>query len=250
MTVEWIEPDWPAPTHIRALSTTRRGGVSTGVFAELNLGDRVGDDPEAVAENRRRLVIEAGLPAAPGWLRQVHGVDVAHVVPGVRGEQTADAAIADRPGAVCAVLTADCLPVLFTSRTGNAVAVAHAGWRGLAAGVLEAVLARMPRPPAELLAWIGPGIGPDAFEVGPEVRAAFVSSEPSSETAFRPGRGDRWLADLPGLARQRLESAGLTSVYGAGRCTFSEPDTFFSHRRDGRGGRMATLIWISPPPNR
>lgn len=247
---ELISPDWPAPSRVRAFVTTRHGGVSTGPFADFNLGDHVGDDPAAVTENRRRLREMAGLPEEPFWLQQVHGAEVVHVKPGIGHQQAADGAFATAPGTVCAVLTADCLPVLFTSRQGTVVAAAHAGWRGLAAGILETVVGRTGQDPADLLAWIGPGIGPDAFEVGPEVRQHFVESQPACEGYFMAGRGDRWLADLPGLARHRLRQAGVTKVYGGDRCTFTERETFFSHRRDGPCGRMATLIWVAGPPDR
>jgi len=249
MTLSWIEPDWPAPCRVRALSTTRRGGVSAGPFLSLNLGDHVGDDPSAVAENRRRLAVVAGLPCEPAWLRQVHGVNVVTLAPGTAGG-AADAAIAREPGVVCAVLTADCLPVLFTNRQGSAVAAAHAGWRGLADGILEAVIEHMGEAPSELLAWIGPGIGPAVFEVGPEVREHFVAADSRSADHFQPGTGDRYFADLPQLARQRLSRVGVATVYGGDRCTFDETENFFSHRRDGRCGRMASLIWLSGTPSR
>jgi YfiH family protein len=248
--LDWIQPAWPAPPQVRALSTTRTGGVSTGPYASLNLGDHVGDRPEAVAENRRRLAEAAGLPGVPAWLRQVHGTRVVTVIPDGPPGAEADAATASRAGAVCAVLTADCLPVLFTCRLGRRVAAAHAGWRGLAGGVLEAVISCMDEDPAELIAWIGPGIGPSAFEVGPEVREAFVRQETVCKRHFTAGHGDRWFADLAGLARDRLERAGVRSVFGGDHCTFSDAENFFSYRRDGRCGRMATLIWISGEPER
>lgn len=247
MTAGLIEPDWPAPPRVRALSTTRLGGVSRGPFASFNLADHVGDDPAAVAENRRRLRRSAGLPAEPAWLRQVHGVDVLDA--GRRGAARveADAAITGRPGVVCGVLTADCLPVLFASLHRPMVAAAHAGWRGLAAGILEAVMDRLGQDPAGLTAWIGPGIGPEAFEVGPEVRELFVAADQGAASCFVSGAADRWLADLAGLARRRLAAAGLRSIHGAGLCTHADPDHFFSHRRDGRCGRMASLIWLEAP---
>ena len=250
MKLDWIQPAWPAPPQVRALSTTRTGGVSIGPFASLNLGDHVGDRPGAVAENRRRLAEAAGLPGVPAWLRQVHGTRVVTVTPDSPPGAEADAATAFRAGAVCAVLTADCLPVLFTCRRGRRVAAAHAGWRGLAGGVLEAVISCMGEDPAELMAWIGPGIGPSAFEVGPEVREAFVRQETACNRHFTAGHGDRWFADLPGLTRHRLERAGVRSVFGGNHCTFSDAEHFFSYRRDGRCGRMATLIWISGEPRR
>lgn len=235
---DWIVPDWAAPAAVRALCTTRSGGSSRGPWASMNLGRRCGDDPTAVRENRRRL--NAVLPAAPQWLRQVHGSEVA-VHPGtVQGELEADALIARGPARVCAVLTADCLPVVFCSRAGDEVAVAHAGWRGLAAGVLERTVHALNAAPAELLAWLGPAIGPAAYEVGPDVVAAFAAEFPAG---FRP-HGERWLLDLYALARLRLARAGVTDVSGGDFCTFSDPARFYSCRRDAITGRMASLVWI------
>lgn len=243
MKLPLIVPDWPAPENVRAVSTTRAGGVSRGSYATLNLGARVGDDPAAVAENRRRLAIGAALPAEPAWLRQVHGVAVAEAA---RWDSPveADAAFAHRPGVVCAVLTADCLPVLLCSRHGTVAAAAHAGWRGLAEGVLETVIARLDTAPGDLIAWLGPAIGRASFEVGPEVRERFLDRDPGAEECFLPGRGDRCFADLAGLARRRLLSAGLESIHGGNLCTYRDRRRFFSYRRDGECGRMATLIWL------
>lgn len=238
-----IRPDWPAPPTVRAASTTRSGGVSTGPWSTLNLGDHVGDADGAVAENRRRLAGQLELPAEPLWLRQVHGTSV------VRDEgagHCADARLSDRPGRVCVVLTADCLPVLFCNRSGTRVAAAHAGWRGLLAGVLESTVAAFEDTPADLMAWLGPAIGPQAFEVGDEVRGAFVEPDPSAAAHFRRRRAGHWLADLYGLARHRLAGAGVTAVYGGGFCTFSDGGRFFSYRRDGVTGRMASMIWLQP----
>jgi YfiH family protein len=225
---------------VRGFATTRAGGVSKPPFDTLNLGDAGGDDPDAVAENRRRLA--AALPAAPHWLRQVHGTGVIHLDdwrPGVE----ADAAWTDRPGRVVAVLTADCLPVLIADRAGRCVAAAHAGWRGLAAGVLESTVIALPVPAAELQAWIGPRIGAAAYEVDAPVRDAF----PDDADAFAPSRPGHWQADLPAIAIRRLQTAGVTAIRDVGRCTASEPGHFFSHRRDGRCGRQATLAWIEAP---
>ncbi len=250
MKVPWLSPDWPAPPGIRAASTTRAGGVSTGPFASLNLGDRVGDDPAAVAENRRRLTASLGLPAEPAWLRQEHGIQVAEILPGAALARTgADGAFARRPGAVCVVQTADCLPVLLASRSGTVVAAAHAGWRGLAAGILEAVISRLGEDPGNLLAWLGPAIGRTAFEVGPEVRERFLSLDAGCADCFLAGRGDRWFADLPELARRRLRAVGVSSVHGGDICTFHDREQFFSYRRDGECGRMATLIWLEQAPD-
>ncbi len=236
----WLLPEWPAPPAVRALVTTRAGGVSRGPYASLNLADHVGDTAAAVAENRRRLC--ARLPAEPLWLRQVHGsavVDAAAAAP----DAEADAALTRQPGTVCAVLTADCLPVLLCSRSGRTVCAAHAGWRGLAGGVLEAAVAALAESPEDLLAWLGPAIGPRAFEVGDEVRAAFLAAAPQAEAAFAPAAPGKWLADLYLLARQRLQAAGVVRIFGGGLCTFSDAARFYSYRRDGITGRMAALIW-------
>jgi YfiH family protein len=237
-----IVPDWEAPPRVRALVTTRQGGVSEGAYAGFNLGTRCGDDPAAVAANR--ALLRAHLPGEPCWMQQVHGAGVRALPAGAGAE--ADAAWTAESGVVCVMLTADCLPVLFCDRAGSRVAVAHAGWRGLAAGVLEATVAALGLPGPELLAWLGPAIGQPAFEVGPEVRAAFLAHDAAAAQAFLPGRDDRWQADLVQLARQRLAAVGLSAVSGGGLCTFSDPEAFFSHRRDGRCGRMASLIWIEP----
>lgn len=250
MSLPILTPDWPAPAGVRALITTRNGGVSAAPYDALNLGDHVGDDPEAVAENRRILRRECQLPNAPLWLTQVHGCQVAACDQAAPGA-VADAAFAQDPGRICSVLTADCLPVLFCNRSGTAVAAAHAGWRGLAGGVLENTLARFAEPPQDILAWLGPAIGPDVFEVGDEVRRAFVEQRPDDALAFRgPGEGapqprsGRWLADLYRLAYNRLSGRGLGFIGGGGFCTFSDAERFYSYRRDGDTGRMASLIWI------
>lgn len=234
------------PAGVRAVSTTRAGGVGRPPYTTLNLGTRAGDRPEVVACNRARLVSAAGLVREPSWLHQVHGGDCVEL----RGGESDDALVADaawtrQPGVPCAVLTADCLPIVLVDRAGAGVGVAHAGWRGLAAGVIESVVAAMPFDPAGMRAWLGPAIGPGAFEVGPEVRAAFVDQEPDDAHAFRPGVGDRWLADLYAIARRRLWASGIGAVGGGGYCTFGEPERFFSHRRDGNAtGRMATVAWL------
>lgn len=247
MQVDWIVPDWPAPSCVRALMTTRVGGVSRPPYDSFNLATHVGDDPIAVAENRRRL--RHHLPAEPLWLDQVHGTSVADAGRDT-AEVVADAAVARAPGRVCAVLTADCLPVLLCDARGSVVAAAHAGWRGLVAGVLEETVRSMGIGPARILAWLGPAIGPDAFEVGEEVRQAFIEHHPMAATAFRPalpGTLDelprKWLADLYALARLRLAAVGVERVYGGVGCTHREADRFYSYRRDGRTGRMAALIW-------
>ena len=245
MHADWIRPDWPAPARVRAVSTTRGGGVSSGSYASLNLGQHVGDAPASVIENRRRLVTTLGLRHEPRWLTQVHGTAVARLM-GAPVSAPADAAVTGMAGEACSVMTADCLPVLFCDRTGTKVGAAHAGWRGLAAGVLEAAVQVMETAPGELLAWMGPAIGPGAYEVGEEVRQAFVSRDPGAGAAFAPGQaGGKWWCDLYMLAQRRLETVGLTQVYGGGFCTYTERERFFSFRRNGECGRMATLIWLA-----
>lgn len=239
--LDLIRPDWPAPDNVIAVSTTRSGGVSAGPYAGLNLGDHVGDAPGAVAENRRRLRAALGLATEPAWLRQVHGARVQG--PG-DGDTCADAGLADGPGRVCVVMTADCLPVLFCNTAGTRVAAAHAGWRGLLAGVLEHTVAGFDDPPPQLLAWLGPAIGPRVFEVGDEVRQGFVAADPGCADDFAPCRPGHWLADIYALARRRLAARGLHRVHGGHWCTFSEPARFFSYRRDGVSGRMASLVWL------
>lgn len=238
---DWIEPDWPAPRWVRALVTTRNGGVSRGPYASLNLGTRVGDDPRAVAENRAR--VRAALPAEPKWLHQMHGIDVVQAER-AEADTRADAAFTRAPDVVCAVQVADCLPVLLCDGKGTRVAAAHAGWRGLGAGVLERAVAALESPPEGLLAWLGPAIGPRAFEVGADVLDIFTAADPDAATAFQAVREGKWLADLYALARRRLARAGVSAVYGGGFCTVGEPARFFSHRRDRVTGRQAAFIWI------
>lgn len=236
-----IVPDWPAPANVKALITTRHGGVSSGAFAGCNLGMLAGDDPQSVAENRARL--RRLLPQEPKWLKQVHGTRVVDADDlGIAPE--ADAAIARRAGTVCAVMIADCLPVLLSDRAGTVVAVAHAGWRGLSGGVIENTVDAMRHAGAgELLAYLGPAIGPQAFEVGADVRDAFLRRGPDAAQAFASRGAGKWLADLFMLARQALARAGVTAVHGGGLCTHSDPARFFSYRRDRITGRMAALIW-------
>jgi YfiH family protein len=262
MQPDWILPDWPAPANVHAVMTTRAGGVSLPPYASFNPASHVDDDPIAVEENRRLL--RQWLPAEPLWLNQVHGCDViSHPSPsggGAGGEgstsaitsavPTADASVAFQPNKVRAILTADCLPVLFCDEAGSVVAAAHAGWRGLAAGVLEATVRSMRVPPDRILAWMGAAIGPEAFEVGEEVRENFVSQHALTAIAFRPalpgtldGAPRKWLADIYALARIRLALVGVERVYGGGLCTFSDADRFFSYRREAKTGRMASVIW-------
>jgi len=234
-------PEWDVPANVRALQTTRNGGVSMAPWASFNLGDHVGDDPAAVAANRATLT--ARLPAEPSWLTQVHGtvaVD-AEKVPKIKN---ADASFSRQPGHVCVVMTADCLPVLLCDRQGTVVAAAHAGWRGLLGGVLENTVASMQVPPGDLLAWLGPAIGPRCFEVGDEVRQAFVAADPAASLGFIPGEPGKWLCDIYLLARQRLGALGVFSVSGGDACTVSDVEQYFSYRRDGVTGRMASLIWL------
>ena len=244
-----ISVDWPAPPRVRAATTSRLGGVSVAPYDSLNLGDHVGDHPAAVAANRELLLEALALPGEPLWLRQVHGRQVVHAER-VAWDQTpaADACIASVPGAVCAVLTADCLPVLLCDRAGSVVAAAHAGWRGLAGGVLETSVAAMPVPAGELMAWLGPAIGPRHFEVGEEVYAAFTGDDPQAVPAFVAAAKGHWYCDLYALARRRLAAVGVTAVYGGDRCTYAEQHLFYSYRRDGQTGRMASLVWLTEEP--
>lgn len=241
-----LVPDWPAPPNLRAAVTTRRmGGRSQPPFDSFNLGTRCGDAPEAVVANREALIVTAGLPAAPRWLRQVHGIAVHDgnepIEVGIEPE--ADAAVARCTDRVLAVLTADCLPVLFCVDDGSAIGVAHAGWRGLAGGVLESTIARLGVPGSRLLAWLGPAIGAASYEVGSEVRAAFVEADPLSESAFVPTRPGHWLCDLYALARRRLAAAGVTRIHGGGFDTFTDP-RFYSYRRERETGRFASVVWL------
>jgi YfiH family protein len=239
--MNWLTPDWPAPASVRACVTTREGGVSEAPFDSLNLGDHVDDRPEAVAENRRRLTEHFSIQ--PAWLQQVHGIAVVHADPGVVA--TADASWTATPAIACAAMTADCLPALFCDRAGTRVAAAHAGWRGLAAGVLEATLDSLDVPADEVLVWLGPAIGPKAFEVGPEVREVFINQLPEAAEAFVPSNNaGKFMADIYLLARLRLAERGVTDVYGGGFCTVTDP-RFFSYRRASRTGRFASLIWLT-----
>lgn len=259
MNPEPLVPDWTAPGWVRALSTTRAGGISAGPWGlvggragGLNLGMACGDDPAAVICNRARL--RRLLPSAPAWMRQVHGCNVLHLerAPAEGASPPiADAAVTASADCVLAIQTADCLPVLFADSRRRVVGAAHAGWRGLAGGVLEATIDAMcviGASPASLQAWIGPGIGPDAFEVGADVRSAFLACDEGAAVHFvaRPAAG-KWLADLPGLARRRLLAAGIVTIRSSGLCTVGDPARFYSYRRDGQCGRMASLVWITPP---
>lgn len=244
--LDWIVPDWPAPAHVCAMTTTRAGGVSTGPYATMNLGRRTADDADALAENRRRF--DAFLPAPPTWLDQVHGASAVRLGPAMDAAPVADAAVTGERGVACAVLTADCLPVLFADRGGRAVGIAHAGWRGLAAGVLEATiiaLRALGAAPEDVIAWLGPAIGPAAFEVGDEVRDLLCRDDPGAAACFAPHRARKWHADLCGLARRRLARGGVRHVSGGGFCTHADTARFFSYRRERESGRMATAIWLA-----
>lgn len=239
-----IAPDWQVPRSVKTLVTTRLGGVSNAPYDSLNLGIAVGDDPEHVAINRER--VRALLPSPPRWLKQVHGARVVSA-DDITNAPEADAAVTATPAVVCVVQMADCMPVLFATADGRKVGAAHAGWRGLAAGVLENTVAALDADPATVIAWLGPAIGPSAFEVGDEVRDAFVSVDDRAAIAFRAHGPGKWLADLFALARLRLAGAGLSQVHGGGLCTVSDRVRFFSHRRDRVSGRMAAMIWLDPP---
>jgi YfiH family protein len=272
---DWITPDWPAPPIVKAAATLRTGGVSEGAFSSLNLGSHVGDAPAAVSENRRLLRAALKLPAEPTWLNQVHGVNVVDASGSAAGDAasgkvvdasssnaraqnnlanaqggkpaaapTADASVARGAGAVCVVMTADCLPVLFCDRDGTRVGAAHAGWRGLAGGVLGATLKALDAPPSQLMAWLGPAIEQDAFEVGDEVREAFLKLADDNAEAFKANARGRWQADLYRLARNELARLGVTAVYGGGFECFADSERFFSYRRENRTGRMASLVWL------
>jgi polyphenol oxidase len=246
----FLPADWPAPPGVHAFTTLRHGlGVSSPPFDYFNLGNRYaadGDDPATVERNRALLVESAGLPSAPHWLKQVHGIDVVRCdgSPGEGHEPIADASVTATPGTVLAILTADCLPVVFAAEDGREVAAAHAGWPGLSSGMLEATVAAMHTPADRLIAWIGPAAGPQRYEIGAEVRDRFLAQDARAEVAFVPTRPGHWRVDLFAIARMRLAQAGVTRVHGGDLCTISDPQRFFSHRRDARTGRMATLVWF------
>ena len=249
-----IIPDWPAPENIRTLQTTRNGGVSVAPYDTLNLADHVGDAPMAVERNRK--LFNKLLPTEPVWLKQVHGVAVADAAQAACWPE-ADACVSSHPGAVCVIMTADCLPVLLCNDSGTVVGAAHAGWRGLCDGVIEKTVQAMKVNPESLMAWLGPAISAQAFEVGDEVRAAFIAAQPQAASAFvpsptraesgalAPGEGRKWLADIYQLARLRLHALGITRTYGGGLCTYTDHANFFSYRRDGVTGRMGTFIWLA-----
>ena len=252
-----LRADWPAPPGVQAVTTLRHGaGGSLPPFDQFNMGNRYaadGDDPEQVQRNRDLLGPALGLPSAPHWLRQVHGTGVLRfnappTAQGVEVEPTAAAAVTAVPGVVLAILTADCLPVAFAARDGSEIGAAHAGWRGLADGMLEATLAAMRTAPSQLQAWLGPAAGPALYEVGEDVFQAFVERDAAAAGAFVATRPGHWTVDLYALARRRLQMAGMdpAAVHGGTECTLADPQRFYSHRRDRRTGRMATLVWMVP----
>jgi polyphenol oxidase len=244
----WLYPNWPAPPNVRSVITTRAavdGATSAAPFDHFNLATHVGDVADSVHANRLRLQTLLGLTQPIPWLNQVHGTHVATHVPGESEPATADAGISRTPGLVCAILTADCLPILLCTKAGDAVAAVHAGWRGLLAGVIEATVAKL-APPNTLMAYIGPAIGPAHFQVGPEVRDAFVAQQPGCAGAFQAQIADRFLADLPALAHRRLVNLGVQNIFASGLCTANAPDIFYSHRQTGpRTGRFASMIWLA-----
>lgn len=240
---DWITPDWPAPENISCISTSRYGGVSQGKYSSFNLGAHVGDDVQFVKTNRELLINELQLPNAPTWLEQQHGKQIIKLTASNRNNIQADAAYTTEHGTVCAVLTADCLPVLFCDQQAGCVAVAHAGWRGLLCGVLENTLATLPAEEKQLICWLGPAIGPSKFEVGEEVRQKFVFKDQRHEKAFQSAHTGKYLADIYQLAKNILTIHGVEAIFGGGYCTYTEEERFFSYRRDGTTGRMATMIW-------
>ena len=240
---QWLTPDWPAPANVRAATTLRTGGVSTGSFASLNLAAHVEDDIAAIHENRRRLRTALNLQAEPAWLNQVHGTDIVDAAARLQ-TPTADASFARSPDCVCTILTADCLPVLFCDREGTRVAAAHAGWRGLAGGVLTSTLSALDVGSERVIAWLGPAIEQDAFEVGEEVREQFLARDTRHAPAFVANARGRWQADLYALARRELGNLGIHAVYGGDYRCYSDAQRFFSYRRDKQTGRMATLVWM------
>ncbi|GGW71647.1 peptidoglycan editing factor PgeF [Alishewanella tabrizica] len=247
LTENLLVPDWPAPLNVRAVSSTRVGGCSRGVFDSFNLGDHVGDEPQHVQHNRQRFQDLSGMPTAPLWLQQVHGTNVAQpelVTYANTAPIMADAAYSKQPKRVCVVMTADCLPILLCDKAGREVAAIHAGWRGLASGVIEETLKHFQASSETILAWLGPAISKSAFEVGAEVRNTFIQHQAMAEAAFQPTAQGKYLADLYLLAKQRLMAQGVNAIYGGDYCTYQQPAQFFSYRRDGQTGRMASAIWL------
>lgn len=239
-----IQPDWPAPANVRAVFSTRNGGYSTDVYASLNLGNHVADNPELVTKNRQYYQVLAKMPSAPVWLNQVHGTAVSLLTKASMTDETADASFTREPGVVATVMTADCLPLLLCDNAGTQVAAVHAGWRGLCNGVIEATLAHFTKS-TTVLAYLGPAISQSAFEVGAEVRTAFINHCAQAEQAFSSSKNNKWQADLYLLAKQRLQACGVQHIYGGQYCTYQQSELFFSYRRDGQTGRMASSIWLT-----
>ncbi len=244
MQEQYIQPNWPAPSHVHAASTTRLLGSSTGPYGQFNLGLGTGDDRELVLQNRQQLQSDLNLPSAPQWIYQTHGTDVA-LLPQNKIRIDADASTTQAANVVCVVMTADCLPVLLCDTDGTQIAAVHAGWRSLGHGILERTLEHFAMPRQQIMAWLGPAISVKAFEVGQDVFDTFCQAYPEDQQAFHPKSEQKYFADIYQLARLRLQRLGLDAIYGGDRCTYSEQDTFFSYRRDQVTGRMATLIWRS-----
>ena len=240
----WIVPDWPAPKNIKAISTTRNGGYSLAPYKQLNLGLHVGDDVDLVLKNRQLITDSAQLPEAPRWLEQTHSTNVL-TSQNWQTDSVADAMVSQHSDHVCTVMTADCLPILLCDQQGTMVAAIHAGWRGLQAGIIENTIKHFSCPAAEIMAWFGPAIGPSQFEVGEEVYQQFVCSAPQASSAFQPTDEQHYLANIYLLAKQRLNSNGISAIYGGQLCTVSDSQQFFSYRREGVTGRMATMIWLT-----
>ncbi len=241
---DWITPDWPAPDNIHAITTTRNGGFSDPPYDSMNISSYVGDDIDTVEKNRQLLQTSLDLPQKPKWLEQVHGtlaVDAADI----KGNIKADACYSTQKNTICTIQTADCLPVLLCDKAGTIVAAIHAGWRGLADGVIEETIKTMNCPTSTLMAWLGPAIGPDAFKAGEDVRNAFILHDPQAKTAFTRQDDNLWLVDIYELAKQRLANSGVDTCYGGEFCTYSDEKRFYSFRRDQTTGRMATLIWLT-----
>ncbi len=246
MPAHYLTPDWPAPASIRACTTLRPGGHSQGAYASFNMALEVSDNIEHVKSNHQQLRTELDLKQQPVWLRQQHGIHVVCADKVTEPFPEADASYTSCLDAPCAVQTADCMPILLCNRQGSQVAAIHAGWRGLAGGIIAATLAVLGKPAADWLVWLGPAIGPDSYEVGDEVRAAFIAADAEASRAFRPSPAGRWLMDMYHLARRQLQQCGIPTVYGGNFCTYSDATRFYSYRRDGKmTGRMASLIWIT-----
>jgi len=243
--IQWLTPEWPAPPQIKAFSTTRLGGFSEHAFKSMNLGDHVGDHADKVAKNRATITSNLSLPDEPYWLKQVHSNKVVQVCDSSSGSEEADGSFTRQTSKVCVVLTADCLPILISNKAGTTVAAIHAGWRGLANGIVEVALGALGLPHESLLVWLGPAIGPTKFEVGDDVKAIFAKKTYNTDIAFKSKTKNKWMLDIYQLARYNLNHYGVEHIYGGDQCTHSQSDKYFSYRRDGVTGRMASLIWIN-----